>query len=188
MRVVVTTANPEKLAAVARAFNNVFGMDDIIVESLPSDSSISHGQPWGLQHTFEGAMARISDASFNMTLIHTADFIVSPENGVCTVITHRKTHAIDICCVVIEHVKTGQHTFSFSQSRPFPLDDVQIRTQDGESHKDIGAYCEDFYRKLGPTFSRTTQIVTATTTTLEQILQLQLPSGSPIGEALNLLN
>ena len=91
MRIVITSVNPQKIAAVSQVFHDVVYGDDITIDTLPSKSGIPHGQPWGLQHTFEGAMARIADANFNIANQHTIDFIISVENGACTIATHTHT-------------------------------------------------------------------------------------------------
>ena len=130
---IITSKNVEKIQAVRRAF--VFsGINDISLHSIPSDSGIPHGQPWGLQHTYEGASARIHDVrAFHSDQVDQLpsppEYVVSVENGVCAIVTHTMTSAIDVCCVIVENFSTGERAFSFSQSRPYPLSDVQEKIQ-----------------------------------------------------------
>ena len=78
VRVIVLSGNMEKVNAVRGAFGahleaigvRLGGEVSFAVDSLPSSSSIPHGQPWGLQHTYEGALARIHNSA-QRTRIHT---------------------------------------------------------------------------------------------------------------------
>jgi non-canonical (house-cleaning) NTP pyrophosphatase len=174
-RLAATTKNVEKLVSIRRGFTEFFqdrdpnSMFDPVyeVQACPSESGIPHGQPWGLQHTYEGAAARITDLK-KAAALSECEYIVSAENGVCSILTHTQTHAVDICCVVIEHTRTGKQAFSFSQSRPYPLSDVQEKKRRGE--KGIGAWCAEFYRTAALPESRGNQIVTATTMALAQLV------------------
>ncbi|CAJ1374839.1 unnamed protein product [Effrenium voratum] len=57
--VAVTSCNKEKLEAVDSAFASHFADASLQILSHSSDSGIPHGQPWGMQHTYEGALARL---------------------------------------------------------------------------------------------------------------------------------
>jgi non-canonical (house-cleaning) NTP pyrophosphatase len=138
-----------------------------------ADSGIPHGQPWGMQHTFEGALARIASLK-DAAQVHGSPsqhqdwaYIVSVENGVCSLLSHQHTFAVDVCCVVIEHVASGTQRFSFSQSRPYPLSEVQAKLRCGE--KDIGKWCSKYYEQLSLPESRSDQVTTATRMALAQL-------------------
>ena len=52
---------------------------DCSVVSAPTDSGIYHGQPWGLQHTYEGALTRLHNL---VTQPVCGDFVVAVSNRV----------------------------------------------------------------------------------------------------------
>jgi non-canonical (house-cleaning) NTP pyrophosphatase len=166
--IAATTKNPEKLESIDRAFTDFFRERAHTIEALPSESGIPHGQPWGHQHTYEGAVARISDLKGQEGRLAAYEYIVSAENGVCGILTHTQTLAIDVCCVVVEHRASGKQTFSFSQSRPYPLASVQEKKRRGE--KGIGKWCAEYYRTAALPVSRADQIFTATTMALAQLV------------------
>merc|ERR1712232_1127353 len=94
------------------------------VVSCPSDSGIPHGQPWGMQHTYEGALARLHHLR-ERGGCSGYDYLVSAENGVVAFPQHHGTEAIDIACVVVERALTGEQAMNFSQARPYPLTSIQ---------------------------------------------------------------
>ena len=49
------------------------------VVSAPTDSGIYHGQPWGLQHTYEGALTRLHNIATQPVC---GDFVVAVSNRV----------------------------------------------------------------------------------------------------------
>jgi non-canonical (house-cleaning) NTP pyrophosphatase len=187
LRVAVTSANPLKMEAVKLAVNEATQGRAFVVDvvSVPGDSGIPHGQPWGLQHTFEGARARIVSSrqrTSNLSArIRTPgaeaaedvfDLLVSPENGVCTLQTHTHSEAVDLCVVVVEDAKSGAQAVGVSGGRPYPLQEVQGRRRDGASPDDIGAFCREFYAERerdGLKLSREEQVFAATQTALSQL-------------------
>lgn len=91
LRVVVTSTNPEKTRAVAASFNRhdatLKVASSVVVEGVPADSGIPHGQPWGMQHTYEGAQARLHHVKVALKVDLGAgnpppQYVASVENGI----------------------------------------------------------------------------------------------------------
>ena len=79
----MTSTNREKLTAVEAAFGAAG--KPVQVQGMKADSGIYHGQPWGMQHTFEGAQARLHDVKFRMKAsgqFSGITYIASIENGI----------------------------------------------------------------------------------------------------------
>ena len=171
--VIVTSANKEKLRAVDRAFKEYYKNSDIEYEIIgrKSDSGIYHGQPWGLQHTFEGAMTRIHSLKNKIKMDETTSHIVSVENGVETLLQHDKTIGIDFACAVInqlEEREEEQMYVAFSQGRPYPLEAIQAMKRNGASNDDIGKLCSEYYKNSPLSISREDQVYQATLMALTQ--------------------
>ena len=163
LAIAVTSSNTEKLDAVAQAFESWFGADTPMdVMAHPSDSGIPHGQPWGLQHTFEGAMARLS-AFMACALPSQTQWthVVSVENGVCVLQEHKGPQAVDMCCVVVQNTATGERYVGWGPGRPYPLECVQGMARRGVSGPQIGQYCKEYYAELALPFSRGDQVSAA---------------------------
>ncbi|KRX02390.1 hypothetical protein PPERSA_10007 [Pseudocohnilembus persalinus] len=113
IRVLVTSQNQEKINAIESALKEVFPdfyleNGKVIIQAQKSESGISHGQPWGIQHTFEGAHNRIENIKQKMQnsqvfdKLNGYDLIISIENGVFPLLSHTQTRGYDIACIVIE--------------------------------------------------------------------------------------
>ncbi|CAE7193052.1 unnamed protein product [Symbiodinium natans] len=160
--VAVTSANPDKLAAIESAFSSHFAKEgrspSISVVPCPADSGIPHGQPWGMQHTYEGALARLANLKSSGA---TADYYASAENGVCALLRHDSTMALDVACVIVERACDGKQGVNFSQGRPYPLQEIQKMKCAGSSNAEIGDFCQRWYEKMALPLSRQDQIRTA---------------------------
>jgi len=178
--VFVVSTNKTKLAAVSNVFKNNFPGQTVTVTSIKGSSGIPHGQPFGLQHTFEGANARVDSAETHLpaAVEETPDvrvFVVAVENGVVSIPTVKKTFAHDICCVVVRDLsakRAGKEDYdahNFSQSRPYPLTEVQEMRRKGSSGEEIGGWCKRYYDNRGLQLTRRDQIQTATRGALEMI-------------------
>ena len=172
--VIVTSKNPDKLRAVHNAFNEHFKDSNLQFNIIgyKSDSGIYHGQPWGLQHTFEGAKTRIQ--SIKDKLNKSKDnpdpsYIVSAENGVESLLQHDKTIGIDIACVIVEILDGNQQYIGLSQGRPYPLETIQHMKRNGVSNKEIGDFCVKHYEQANLCITREDQIYQATLIALSQI-------------------
>ncbi|CAJ1363874.1 unnamed protein product [Effrenium voratum] len=157
--VAVTSCNKEKLEAVDSAFASHFADASLQILSHSSDSGIPHGQPWGMQHTYEGALARLHHLKSSGAL--SCDYLVSAENGVCAILGHASTTALDVACVIIERRSDGKQAMNFSQGRPYPLQEVQEMIRAGASGKDVGEYCKQWYQEKKLPISRADQISAA---------------------------
>eukprot|EP00931_Biecheleriopsis_adriatica_P009597 TRINITY_DN110666_c0_g1_i1.p1 TRINITY_DN110666_c0_g1~~TRINITY_DN110666_c0_g1_i1.p1 ORF type:complete len:227 (-),score=30.64 TRINITY_DN110666_c0_g1_i1:274-954(-) len=157
VQVVVTSSNPEKLAAVQQAFEQSLDKE-VGIDASPAESGIPHGQPWGMQHTYEGCAARLQHLRASLTGGHNYSYLVSVENGVIPIVSHTGTSGHDIACVIVENVQTGAVSFAFSQSRPYPLEDVQRLKREGKSNQAIGGWCKTHYGAIDLTHSRLRQI------------------------------
>lgn len=159
------------------------------------ESGVAGGQPWGMQQTYDGALQRVrniktqlenakedtkegqvgaggvaarSGGAFPYT------HIVAAENGVCALLSHSQTQAVDVCCVVVEDVSTGTQGVSFSQSRPYPLADVQEMIRSGVTRLEIGEFCKKYYAGAQLSASRADQVESAARMAFEQLgMQLQ---------------
>eukprot|EP00440_Ansanella_granifera_P035664 gb/GFBE01038687.1/.p1 GENE.gb/GFBE01038687.1/~~gb/GFBE01038687.1/.p1 ORF type:complete len:179 (+),score=38.16 gb/GFBE01038687.1/:1-537(+) len=161
IRVAVTSQNKEKLSAVEIAFKSRFtGGATVEVVACPADSGIPHGQPWGMQHTYEGALARLSNLKAAGPV--DARYLVSAENGVCGLLRHDSTEGLDVACVVVERVSDGRQAMNFSQGRPYPLAKVQELNRAGTSNGEIGSFCKRWYEEQNLPLSRFDQISSAT--------------------------
>lgn len=172
-RIAVTSKNQTKIDAVLAAFSEklpgLTTSPSVDIVACPSDSGIPHGQPWGLQHTYEGALARLH----NLKTCFSTDgfaYLVSCENGVCGLLRHDQTLALDIACVVVEDTETGLQGMNFSQARPYPLSKVQELKRAGTSNEDIGCFCNQWYSERALSLSRADQVRTATGLALEMLL------------------
>ena len=182
LRVIVASTNTEKINAVKKAFEAEFEDEsNIVVTGIKSSSSIFHGQPWGLQHTFEGARARIMDVKCKLLDAQTNlsackknkfdgeyDYIVSVENGVETLMTHAHTHGFDFALVIVENVETRENKVAISQGRPYPIEAVQTMTKSGVTRKEIGKFCAKYYKTHPLPITREQQIFEATQMALAQ--------------------
>ena len=131
-----------------------------------ADSGIYHGQPWGLQHTFDGALSRFNDIKHRLSKLE--DFedishIVSVENGVETLIQHHGTIGLDFACVIVHCIESGEEYVAFSQGRPYPLEQIQSMKREGASNEEIGAFCVEYYNSADLPISRADQVHQATT-------------------------
>eukprot|EP00301_Raphidiophrys_heterophryoidea_P001668 c10797_g1_i5.p2 GENE.c10797_g1_i5~~c10797_g1_i5.p2 ORF type:complete len:142 (-),score=25.48 c10797_g1_i5:852-1277(-) len=134
MYVAVSSSNPTKIAAVTHSFRNCYQSPGLSIEilSIPSESGIPHGQPWGMQHTYEGAMTRLTNMATSAVLMNAIKekqgdwFLVSVENGVVPIVTHTETQGHDVACVAIRRMHDGATTSAFSSSRPYPLEEVGV--------------------------------------------------------------
>mmetsp|Transcript_43305 Transcript_43305/g.92695 ORF Transcript_43305/g.92695 Transcript_43305/m.92695 type:complete len:237 (+) Transcript_43305:3-713(+) len=172
IRVVVTSATRTKIDAVRTAFQeklHLEGEDMLEVDGLPTDSGIPHGQPWGVQHTYEGAMARLHHlkAQLRSEQGKRYDYLVSAENGVIALPSHTGTRGLDVACVVVEHCLSGRWEMSMSQARPYPLEEVQRMSRDGATGHEIGDYCRQWYEAKGLLLTREGQVSSATSMALE---------------------
>eukprot|EP00930_Biecheleria_cincta_P018871 TRINITY_DN14562_c0_g2_i1.p1 TRINITY_DN14562_c0_g2~~TRINITY_DN14562_c0_g2_i1.p1 ORF type:complete len:197 (+),score=21.55 TRINITY_DN14562_c0_g2_i1:62-652(+) len=159
LKVAVTTGNPEKLAAVTESFSSHFPGTLVQTTSCPSESGIPHGQPWGVQHTYEGAAARLHHLKTSSGIVSTDfQYLVSVENGVVGLLSHSSTSGLDVACVVIECVANGRQAMNISQSRPYPLERVQQMKRAGTSNEDIGKFCKKWYEDKRFPLSRKEQI------------------------------
>ena len=167
---VVTSANAAKQAGVLEAFAEFKMIQLFNMSSIAVDPGLLGGQPFGLQQTLDCARARIN-AVKKRGLVENmrTGLIVSAESGVVCVMKLSDTDSIDISCVVIEVIETGQQTFAFSQSRPFPLMKVQQMHALGHTGADVGHFCEKYYTGLSLPVSRQCQVQSATTMALAQI-------------------
>ena len=165
LSVALSSANADKVSSVKAAFEAATGKN-VKVESLPSDSGIPHGQPWGLQCTYEGAAARLHHMRRRSTSAHT--FLVSVENGVLPIVSHEQTSAHDVACVIVES-RSGERAHAFSQSRPYPLEAVQRMKREGRSGQEIGAWCREHYEGQRLCCSRADQIRECTTAVLSSM-------------------
>eukprot|EP00929_Paragymnodinium_shiwhaense_P107277 TRINITY_DN73367_c0_g1_i1.p1 TRINITY_DN73367_c0_g1~~TRINITY_DN73367_c0_g1_i1.p1 ORF type:complete len:197 (-),score=21.31 TRINITY_DN73367_c0_g1_i1:164-754(-) len=161
LHVAVTTSNPEKHRAVRDAFCKQFPETTVVVHACPSESGIPHGQPWGLQHTYEGALARLHNLKACSDGQRRYDYMVSVENGVTGLLTHTETIGLDVACVVVESVASGQQSMNMSQARPYPLGEVQSMKKAGASNGDIGRWCKEWYDKQNFPLTRYSQIYSA---------------------------
>ncbi|CAE7230179.1 Prrc1, partial [Symbiodinium pilosum] len=136
-KVAVTSANTEKLAAIESAFHSHFAQQgqarSITMLPCPADSGIPHGQPWGMQHTYEGAQSRLTHLKSSGAGA-AADYYVSAENGVCALLRHDATLALDVACVIVERACDGKEGMNFSQGRPYPLQEIQQMKRAGSSN------------------------------------------------------
>mmetsp|Transcript_91008 Transcript_91008/g.161194 ORF Transcript_91008/g.161194 Transcript_91008/m.161194 type:complete len:217 (+) Transcript_91008:37-687(+) len=175
--VAVTSGNKEKVLAVQEAFNSSSFVRqlgrEVEVASCPSESGIPHGQPWGMQHTYEGALARLVHLKAACAGgVEKYDYLVSVENGVVALLRHDGTEALDMCCVVVEQRSPegypGEQAFNFSQARPYPLAQTQELKRQGKSNEELGSFCRDWYKALeAPILSRGDQVRTATSAALD---------------------
>ena len=160
VRVAVATSNQEKIGAVKRAFHTHFEAECQVI-GISCDSTIEHGQPWGMQHTFEGASARLSSLRIKSEG-GGFQFIASVENGVFPILTHDETFGQDVACVIVECLASKKREFTFSSSRPFPLAAVQSLRKSGSSGAEIGQHVRDWYLSNPWKTSREQQIFEAT--------------------------
>uniref|UniRef100_A0A0G4FTH0 inosine/xanthosine triphosphatase n=1 Tax=Chromera velia CCMP2878 TaxID=1169474 RepID=A0A0G4FTH0_9ALVE len=182
--VLVTSANDIKLSGVCTAFRAAFSppagpTTEIQVVPRPADSGIPHGQPWGMQHTYEGALARLdnlkraADAEAEGTIRtvesnRRPDYLVSVENGVVGLLSHTATTGVDVCCVIVEESASGRREFAFSQGRPYPLQEVQAKVTRGEGG--IGKFVAGWYDERPElTVTRKCQVIQATAMALAQL-------------------
>mmetsp|Transcript_75017 Transcript_75017/g.173976 ORF Transcript_75017/g.173976 Transcript_75017/m.173976 type:complete len:189 (-) Transcript_75017:201-767(-) len=169
LRVAVTSSNPEKLAAIKEVFATRWpGLPDGAVIACPADSGIPHGQPWGLQHTYEGALARLHNLKAGCDTAAFTHF-ASVENGVASLLRHDATEALDVACVVLERADTGERAVNFSQARPYPLAEVQERKRQGQSNADIGLFVKAWYDARSLPLSRKEQVRSAATMALAML-------------------
>eukprot|EP00439_Symbiodinium_sp_Y106_P065496 s2029_g10.t1 len=197
--VAVTSSNPDKLAAIETAFCSHFGQKgqapSICILPCPADSGIPHGQPWGMQHTYEGALARLANLKSSGEGVE-AEYYASAENGVCALLRHDSTLALDVACVIVERASDGKQGVNFSQGRPYPLQEIQQMKRSGSSNAEtriskmdrvlhgaeIGDFCKWWYEKKALPISRTDQVVPKEATTdgaaKERSQRVFLPSES----------
>lgn len=170
--VLVASRNAVKLEAVRCAFEAWFG-GTVEVRGVEADSGIPHGQPFGMQHTYEGCAARMQQ------LLASAggaggpwppDFLVAVENGVVPVVTHTATFGHDVACVMVSDVASQRTRHAFSQSRPYPLSIVQEMARQGMSGGEVGAFCAAHYEKMELTCTRDEQIRSCTRLVLSELL------------------
>jgi non-canonical (house-cleaning) NTP pyrophosphatase len=170
-KVAVTSTNPEKIGAVQRAFQEFVSAeyaDGIHVDGIATESGIPHGQPWGLQHTYEGCATRLFNLRADI-LDREYDYIVSVENGVVPILTHKCTYAHDVACVIVEDLHTGSRAHEFSQSRPYPLEEVQAMHRRGVPGPAIGKWCAEHYCEATLSCSRADQVQDCTALVLSSI-------------------
>lgn len=163
VRVMVTSTNTQKQEGVQRAFVKNGGAQYMIC-GCAANSGIPHGQPWGMQHTFEGASARVHSVR---GMYPGVNYVVGVESGVITLTMHTGVHAVDMVCVVIEDTATGLNAIAFSQGRPFPL--ARMQTVARERPSEIAAYVEAYYTAHKLPCDRLQQVEQATTMALAQL-------------------
>jgi len=190
IQAIVTSTKPLKLDGVRRAFEEVASNGSrasgdaptVQITGMQADSGIFHGQPWGLQHTYEGACCRIEDVKRQLKRagdavdgdgshesVEPPTFLVSAENGVQAVLSHEATMGVDTCVVVVEEVATNCRHFGVSPGRPYPLAQVQEMKRMGASNQDIARFCHDFYTSVANLpVSREEQVRVATRMALAQ--------------------
>eukprot|EP00927_Polykrikos_kofoidii_P064158 TRINITY_DN59214_c0_g1_i1.p1 TRINITY_DN59214_c0_g1~~TRINITY_DN59214_c0_g1_i1.p1 ORF type:complete len:235 (+),score=28.98 TRINITY_DN59214_c0_g1_i1:35-706(+) len=192
LTVAVTSSNSTKLDAVRDAFEVHFATNTsyvnvgqrVVVRVLPRpcDSGIPHGQPWGLQHTYEGALTRLHHLKqiSDDPGIGECKYLVSVENGVVALLKHDETLGQDVCCVVVEDVRTGRQAMNFSQARPYPLASVQTLKRAGTSNEEIGKFCNDWYQQHPFPISRDDQVRCATSMALAMLQSEEVQYSSPM--------
>ena len=188
LNVLVTSTNPQKIESVKTAFEEWFSDNsndnsanktnkiNVRATGMKSKSGIFHGQPWGLQHTFEGARARIEytkkDCKDKNINLDNYTHIVSVENGISTVLTHESLYGFDVAVVIIQDFETNEQQVAVSQARPYPIETVQKMARSGVPRKEIGRFCHKYYQELPLTISREEQIIGATKMALSQFSQI----------------
>lgn len=139
IHVLVTTLNPDKLAAVKNAFESKI-KEPIHVSGCSTNSGVPDGQPYGLDGTYQGALQRLSRLEDE-----NADFLVSIENGITCLNDNKGTHCLDFPIVVIIERKTGKESVHFGGSRPIPLSKIREMKREGKDEKEIGEWCNTFF-------------------------------------------
>ena len=84
------------------------------------------------------------------------------------VLTHATTTGHDVACVMVHDCTTGHEHFGFSQSRPYPLGEVQAMHRKGGGGEAIGRWCEEYYRRADLSCSRAQQITSCTELVLSE--------------------
>jgi len=85
---------------------------------------------------------------------------------VFALLRHDATEGQDVCCVVVQDVRSGKQAVNFSQARQYPLAEVQAMKREGVSNGSIGEFCKRWYEEKGFPVSRCDQIRTATAAAL----------------------
>lgn len=164
--VLVASKNVDKVTAVRDAFE-VHMRTPCDVTGVECDSGIWHGQPWGMQHMYEGANARLE--CFDLSSPDTPEYIVSIESGIETVNNHSETMAFDMACVIVLDTCNGLREVAYSQTRYFPLETVRQAMRSGTTRGEIGARTADYYHELALPCSRYEQIQQATRMALSKL-------------------
>lgn len=152
----------DDLAALKAAFEEV--LDGAVgVTGVPAEPEVAtrEGGPcWGAQHAFEGASTRMR--ALRMLCANDADgggprgavrydYLVAIESGVLPIVTREATLGHEVACVLVREEASERTAHAFSQSRPWPLAQVQAAERAGyggaSTARDVAELCRRHHER-----------------------------------------